>query len=82
MRTTVTLDDDLALRLEQLRAESGQTFKEVINEVIRIGLERRGYTVIRESERRPLRTLSLGVPKIDLTCVGELLAILDEEDYR
>lgn len=83
MRTTVTLDDDLALRLEQLRAESGQSFKEVINEVIRIGLERRGFVVTRQSEaRRPLKTLDLGEALIDLTCVWEAIAIAEGEDHR
>jgi len=83
MRTTVTLDDDLALRLEQLRAESGQSFKEVINEVIRIGLERRGFVVTRQSEaRRPLKTLSLGPELVDVSNIGEVLEILDGEgDY-
>ena len=83
MRTTVTLDDDLALRLEQLRAESGQSFKEVINEVIRIGLERRGFVETRQSEvRRPLKTLSLGPELIDVSNVAEALAILEGEDHR
>lgn len=83
MRTTVTLDDDLALRLEQLRAESGQSFKEVINEVIRIGLERRGLVVTRQSEaRRPLKTLDLGPALVDLTNVWEAIAIAEGEDHR
>jgi hypothetical protein len=38
MRTTLTLDDDLAARLKELARESGQSFKEVTNEVIRRGL--------------------------------------------
>ena len=84
MRTTVTLDDDLALRLEQLRAESGQSFKEVINEVIRIGLERRGLIVTRQGEaRRPLKTLDLGGPAlVDLTNAWEAIAIAEGEDHR
>jgi hypothetical protein len=83
MRTTVTLDDDLSLRLEQLRVETGQSFKEVINEMIRIGLERHGFTVVRQSEfRRPLKTLSLGPELMDISRTSELLAVLDEEDQR
>jgi len=38
MRTTLTLDDDLARRLKELAREGGQSFKEVTNEVIRRGL--------------------------------------------
>lgn len=38
MRTTLTLDDDLAARLKQLTRETGRSFKEVTNEVLRRGL--------------------------------------------
>jgi hypothetical protein len=38
MRTTLTLDEDLAKRLKELARESGRSFKEVTNEVIRRGL--------------------------------------------
>ena len=38
MRTTLTLDDDLADRLKELARSSGGTFKEVVNEVLRRGL--------------------------------------------
>lgn len=38
MRTTVTLDDDLAVRLEQRQAERGITFKDALNDAVRRGL--------------------------------------------
>ena len=38
MRTTLTLDDDLAERLKELARQGGRSFKEVTNEVIRRGL--------------------------------------------
>jgi len=38
MRTTLTLDDDLAKRLRELAGHGGRSFKEVTNEVIRRGL--------------------------------------------
>jgi hypothetical protein len=38
MRTTLTLDDDLAKRLKELAGETGRSFKEVTNEAIRRGL--------------------------------------------
>jgi hypothetical protein len=38
MRTTLTLDDDLVNRLKELARETGQSFKEVTNEVVRRGL--------------------------------------------
>lgn len=38
MRTTLTLDDDLALRLQAIAREQNRPFKEVTNEAIRRGL--------------------------------------------
>jgi hypothetical protein len=38
MRTTLTLDDDLAERLKELARQSGRTVKEVTNDAIRRGL--------------------------------------------
>lgn len=38
MRTTLTLDDDLGKRLKELARESGRSFKEVVNDVVRRGL--------------------------------------------
>ena len=38
MRTTLTLDDDLAAKLQQLARRTGRPFKQVVNEAIRKGL--------------------------------------------
>lgn len=38
MRTTLTLDDDLAKRLKELARASGGSFKQVVNQVLRRGL--------------------------------------------
>ena len=66
MRTTLTLDDDVAVRLERLR-RNGRTFKEVVNEVMRVGLDalenpprqaRRSYTT-------PVDMGELLVPSLD-----------------
>ncbi len=38
MRTTVTLDPDVAARLRALGAERGISFKEALNSTIRLGL--------------------------------------------
>ena len=38
VRTTLTLDDDLAQRLQALARQHGRSFKEVTNEAIRRGL--------------------------------------------
>jgi len=38
MRTTLTLDDDVAMLLKKKMDESGETFRDVVNRVLRVGL--------------------------------------------
>lgn len=49
MRTTLTIDDDLAIRLRETARERGLPFKRVVNDALRAGLhgpgERRAYKV-------------------------------------
>lgn len=83
MRTTVTLDDDLAIRLERHRAQHGESFKQALNEAVRVGLaklEERGDAVPEVSQTRPLSLGSRLVGSIDN--VGEVLAVAESEDYR
>ena len=47
MRTTLTIDDDIAFRLAELRAEGGERFKTLLNRVLRAGL-----AALRAGERR------------------------------
>ena len=56
MRTTLTLDEDLAKRLKELARQGGRSFKEVTNEVIRRGLsagesQNEGLTAFRVEAR-------------------------------
>lgn len=39
MRTTLTLDDDLAAALKERARKSGRPFKELVNSTLRMGLE-------------------------------------------
>lgn len=39
MRTTLTLDDDVAARLEKLRDERDESFKDIVNDLLRRGLD-------------------------------------------
>jgi hypothetical protein len=82
MRTTVTLDDDLAVRLELRRAERGMTFKDALNDALR-----RGLTVAEEQEKAgPMavttRPLPLGRRLIgDIDNVAEALAAAEGEAF-
>lgn len=38
MRTTLTIDDDVAAKLREHMAETGKSFKNSVNELLRLGL--------------------------------------------
>jgi hypothetical protein len=38
MRTTLTLDDDVAAEIERLRAEGDASLKDLVNQALRLGL--------------------------------------------
>lgn len=38
MRTTITIDDELAGRLEEERHRRGESFKKALNRILRLGL--------------------------------------------
>ncbi len=72
MRTTVTLDDDIAAEVERLRRGDGLGVSAAINRLARRGLAQ-------PDQREPFvqRTYSLGT-KIDIANIGEVLGMLDE----
>jgi hypothetical protein len=76
VRTTVTLADDVAAAVEQLRKERGIGLSEALNELARAGL-RRGPA--RQQFRQ--RTSSLGL-RIDVTDVADALELLDSPATR
>lgn len=55
MRTTVTLDPDVAARLRELVRERGVSFKEALNNAIRAGLADRGPATPYAAPTRPMR---------------------------
>jgi hypothetical protein len=71
MRTTVTLDDDVAAAVERLRRDRSMGLSEAINELIRAGL-----TVKRP--RKPFRQQAEHIGfKVDVTNVAEALELLE-----
>ena len=76
MRTTVTLDPDVAARLLMLSSERGTSFKETINSVLRVGLDPGAPDGAGYREQ----TVALGLrPGIDLTKALRLAAELEDE---
>lgn len=77
MRTTITLDPDVAAALQRLASERGATFKATVNATLRAGLET-GSTGPRPYREK---TQSLGVqPGVDLTKALRLAAELEDEE--
>ena len=82
MRTTLTIDDDVAAALEQLRKESNAGFKELVNDVLR-----RGLNDMRRPQKRGktfrTRSIALGRTRLsDLDNIGEALAIAEGEPFK
>jgi hypothetical protein len=71
MRTTVTLSDDVAAAVEQLRRERGIGLSEAVNELVRGGL-----TAERSSKRFRQKTHDLG-NGIDVSNIAEAIETLD-----
>ncbi|MGH9946615.1 MAG: hypothetical protein ACRD6X_05385 [Pyrinomonadaceae bacterium] len=84
MRTTITLDDDVVITVkEEMKKGDGKTFKEAVNELIRIGRYHKA-----EIEKTPrklfkVKAKNLGVyPHLNYDKTSELLSILDEEELK
>ena len=49
MRTTLTIEDDIAIRIEERRRRAGQSLKQVVNALLREGLRSvQGMLAIRQ----------------------------------
>lgn len=79
MRTTLTLDPDIAAKARKASARLGKPFKEVINAALRTGLEE-----ILAPKRKPYRTKArpLGLRAgLSYDNISELLAHSEGEDH-
>lgn len=82
MRTTLTLDDDVAAAVERLRTDRDATFKDIVNDALRAGvrdLESEGTAAVAE------RTVpvDLGQPYLpNVDNVAEALAYAEGEDFK
>jgi hypothetical protein len=80
MRTTLTLDDDLAGLLKQRAQELGVPFKEAVNRAIRAGLGE--ATLARKGPAPKTVPHSFGFrPGVDLDKLGQLADELDAEAF-
>lgn len=81
MRTTLTLDPDIAARLRAEMRKSGKPFKQVVNEYLRLGLN----APRRLPPAKPfvVRARALGLhPGLDYDNIGELLETVEGPAHR
>ncbi|TMJ93695.1 MAG: ribbon-helix-helix protein, CopG family [Alphaproteobacteria bacterium] len=82
MRTTLTIDDDVAAVLERLRKSRDASLKDLINEALRRGLKDMSSRTKRR-ERLQTRAVALGQLRIaGLDDIGEALTIAEGEAYK
>jgi hypothetical protein len=76
VRTTLTLDEDVAKLLEKEQRRSGSSFKQVVNHFLRLGL------TTKPPARKPFKVtpIDLGLPHYDK--VEDLLEYLEGPDHR
>ena len=79
MRTTLTLDDDLAATLKERAFRQGKAFKQVVNEALRAGLA--ADAAPPKPRRYRIRPASLGTVRsgVDLDRILRLAGDLEDE---
>jgi hypothetical protein len=79
MRTTLTLDPDVAQKLKARTMQEKSTLKQVVNQALR-----RGLSVPEKGPRKPFRVIpySMGVrPGIDIYKLNQLVSELETQDF-
>jgi hypothetical protein len=83
MRTTLTLDDDIAVQLAKIREERKMSLRDAVNVSMRMGLTLmiKPPHVRKEICKTPVFHASRALIG-DLTSTTEMLAVAEGEDYR
>jgi hypothetical protein len=82
MRTTLTIDDDVAVALERVRRQRDARLKDLVNEALRRGLRE---MAARPKHHEPFRTQSVALGRVwigGIDNVAEALAIAEGEGFR
>ncbi len=82
MRTTLTIDDDVAAVIERLRRTDNVNLKNLVNEALRLGLRE---MTTEGKPHKPFRTRPVDLGRLligSIDNIGEALAIGDREDFH
>ena len=82
MRTTLTLDEDVATRLKSEARRNGRSFKEVVNDTLRRGLATRRTRREPATFRVQARDLGALKPGVSLDNVAELIEQIEGPLHR
>jgi len=81
MRTTITLEADVAARLERLRRT--RPFKDVVNDALRTGLDELERAQSRKATARYTITPVKGHPlRLNIDNIAEVIAEVEGDDYK
>lgn len=79
MRTTLTLDPDVAMKIKKRMAEKKLTLKDTVNQALRFGLRE---VETRKRPRLKIETFALEFkPGIDPNRLNQVLDLMEVEDY-
>jgi ribbon-helix-helix CopG family protein len=82
MRTTLTLDDDVAAVIERLRRAREASLKDIVNEALRRGLN---DLTTGPKHREPFKTTNVALGQLRLASIdniSESLAIAEGEAFK
>ena len=82
MRTTLTLDDDVAAKLKRESQRAGLPFREIVNETLRRGLERQRASAHRRAFKVTARDLGNLKPGLSLDNTAELIEHVEGSLHR
>jgi hypothetical protein len=82
MRTTLTIDDDIAVELQRVRRTHDARLKDVVNDALRRGLRE---MTSEPKPRKPFRTRPFDPGRVlidNLDNIAEVLALIEGEAFR
>jgi hypothetical protein len=80
-RTTITLDEDVRAKLEAEMRKSGKSFKETVNETLRLGLFSRQRAQTAKPFKVQARDMGLK-PGYSYDKVWDLIEAIEGPDYK
>jgi predicted CopG family antitoxin len=83
MRTTFTISDDIYKTLKKLCSEKSISYKELVDQILRVGLAQISKAGSSEDADYDMQTVSLGAPSMQqLDNIAEVLAVLEGDNHR